>query len=392
MKRNLSGTPAADTQITPHVSNHTGIKTANESGHDQGTDLPEIEARGPVPAWLRFWFTPVDPVGLHALRVLCGLLFAGWLLAFAGHQTEFFGLTGWFDVHAYKETANLPGGAPVPFGWSILYLCGTSNTGVNLMYWGAIAVFLLFAAGVATRITAVLTWVLVVSFTANPILYYDADALLIILGLYLMVGYVLFGQWSRPLSLTERILGPMEGGVLALFAQRGERRAAVQPSYAANLALRLLQVHFALVVVTAGLHKLQMGDWWTGVAFWYPLHPPLDTSFASVSSPAQAPSVLFVLSLLAYATLAWQLCFPLFAWRQGWCRLLLLGGAALGWAGSILIYGLPLFGPIFMIAALGYLTPEEWHGLLDRFRGRATSLTGQFRPASLARKSAKIGT
>src|SRR5262249_21690501 len=74
--------------------------------------------------WVSFWFNPIDPVGLHALRVACGLLFLLWLLPLAGNVAELFGLYGWFDVYAYPEAARLPGGPPVPFGWSILYAVG----------------------------------------------------------------------------------------------------------------------------------------------------------------------------------------------------------------------------------------------------------------------------
>ena len=49
-------------------------------------------------AWERFWFSAVDPVGLHAVRLLAGLLFLVWLLSFAGHERAFFGLDGWFDA------------------------------------------------------------------------------------------------------------------------------------------------------------------------------------------------------------------------------------------------------------------------------------------------------
>jgi hypothetical protein len=119
-------------------------------------------------------------------------------------------------------------------------------------------------------------------------------------------------------------------------------------------------VHFALVVVVSALHKLQSGDWWAGVAFWYPLHPPFQTTPDSLQAEAaHAQSTLFFLSLAQYLVLAWQLGFPFFAWRRGW-RPVLLGGAMIGWIGCLAIYKQPLFGPIYCISALSYLTPAEW--------------------------------
>jgi hypothetical protein len=294
---------------------------------------------------------------LHALRVLAGLVFLAWLLGFAGHQHALFGLGGWFDSQAYREAARLPGGTPAPVGWSILYLCGTSKAMLTAVYWGSLAVLMLFTLGVWTRLTAVLTYVVVASFSANPALAYDGDYLLILVAFYLMVGYVLLGQWGRPLSLAARLLGPAD---TILFRHRQGRPA----SHAATLAVRLLQLHFAIVVLSSGLHKLQFGDWWSGLGLWYPLHPPLETTRASLKAHAgDLPRYFFVLSLAQYVMLAWQLGFPVFAWRPRW-RVVLVGGAVVGWLGSLLVYGLPLFGPVLLLASLSYLTPAEWQSLL----------------------------
>jgi hypothetical protein len=324
---------------------------------------PSVEAT-PSPggagcAWTRFWFQPADPVGLHIVRLFAGVLFLSWLLAFAGHQEEFFGLGGWFDRLAYRDAARLPDGAPVPTGWSILHLCGTNPAAVQTAYWLSVTMLLLFTVGVATRLTAVLTWVIVASFIGNPAISYGPDCLLAIVAFYLMIGYVLLGQWSRPQTLGSRLLGGRDSG---LFRSWGE----LPHSIAANLVLRLLQVHFAVVVVVSGLHKLQFGDWWGGVAFWYPLHPPLETTADTIRSlSGQATSYLFGLSLAQYVLLSWQIGFPLFAWRRGW-RPILLGGAALGWAGSLLLFKEPLFGAVLFLASLSYVTSEEWRAVFGR--------------------------
>jgi hypothetical protein len=394
VKREIKRTPkpgTPDTQITPHApaTNHAAGKTP--SGNHVA---PDLKRTGLARRWQDFWFTPADPAGLHVTRILCGLLFAFWLLTYAGHVADFFGLGGWFDVQAYRETARMPGGPPAPFNWSLLYLVGHDEALLGATYWISIAVVLLFAAGVATRITSVLTWVVVVSFIANPAITYDADYLLVILAFYPMLGYLLYRQWSRPLTTVGRVLGPTEGGVLALpWFRRGDSEAdPAQPSYAANLAMRLLQVHFALIIFFAAVHKLQFGDWWAGVAAWYPMHPPLETSFQSIKTNYhQAQFYLFAMSLAQYLMLAWQLCFPLFAWRRGRWRVVLLGGSLLGWLGCLFVFRQPLFGPILVIASLSYLTPEEWRAAVNGFRFRLGSLVGGLRPAATG-KSAKIGT
>jgi hypothetical protein len=328
---------------------------------------PEAPRAGIVQAWNAFWFTPANPTGLHALRVLGGLLILTWLLSYWGQQEAFFGLNGWFDRQAYLEASRLQD-LPTPIGWSVLYLAGTDATLLNAMYYAALAIVALFTLGVATRITAILTWVVVVSFAANPAIGYDADALLGILAFYLMIGYVLLGQWGRPQSLAGRLLGNRDTFLFSSLLWGRESRPAAA-SHAANLALRLFQVHFALVVVTSGLHKLQFGEYWGGVALWFPLNPPLEVTQETLRrQAANIPTRLFFLSLAQYAVLAWQIAFPLFAWRKRW-RVLLLGGAVVAWLGSAFLYRLPLFGPLYFLFCLSYLTPAEWQWISSFGRG-----------------------
>jgi hypothetical protein len=342
----------------------------NRTSHlsDSHSVPPASTGAGPFRSWAHFWFTPADPVGLNVLRVLAGLLFLGWLLSFMGRQEEFFGLSGWFDLQAMKEGSQLPDGMPAPAGWSLIDACGTNAGLIQTFYWVSVGVVVLFTLGVAPRLTSILTWVVVVSFIGNPVTSDGADYLLGILAFYLMIGNVLLGQWSRRPSILERVLGPADAFLFRRWLPGGRNGSAeVVPSYAANVAVRLLQVHFALILVVSGLHKLQMGDWWSGVAFWYPLHPVFETTAATLREEiALRTTYLFVISLAAYAVLVWQIGFALFAWRQHWWRVVLLGGAALGWLGLVALYRLPFFGPLFCVVCLAYLTPAEWRGITSR--------------------------
>ena len=69
-----------------------------------------------------------------------------------------------------------------------------------------------------------------------------------------------------------------------------------------------------------------------------------------------------MLSLTAYIMLAWQLSFPLFAWRPR--RAVLIGGMALGWIGLAVIYRLPLLGPALFVGCLGFVTADEWYRVI----------------------------
>lgn len=345
-------------------------------------------------AWSRFWFTPIPTTGLAVVRVLSGSLFAFWLLSFLGHQADIFSLNGFFDMRALAEAQRQQAPLP-PIEWSIFYLpvgadgarLGESALLFQVVYWAAIIIFVLFALGVATRITGVLTWLCVVSFLANPMGSYEADYLLAILAFYLMIGHLLLGQLNGNLTPIERILGSRYDFVLArwMFPSRTER----PPSYAANWTMRLVQIHFAIIIVTSGLHKLQMGDWWAGAALWYPLHPPFETTLQTIQrGRSTALPLLYLLSFIQYAMLAWQIAFPVFAWRSNrWCRAILLGGALAGWLGLAFIFKLPLFGPFLFIGCLTFLTADEWAAIKQR-----TLAIFERTPASQATHESKKST
>jgi hypothetical protein len=318
---------------------------------------------GLVASWVNFWFTPADPVGLHAVRFLAGLLFLTWLLPFAGDYQALFGLGGWFDGVAYAETYNMGQLPPNLFGWSILFACGTDPVKLAAAYWVSVASIGLFTLGILPRVTGVLTWVAVVSFTASPAVGYDADPMLLMLAFYLMVGYLGLGLAVPGRALGERLLGPRTVWPLRWRSPADE--AGPSGSVAANLALRLFQVHFALAMVASGLHKLQTQEWWSGFAAWFYLHPPFETTLSHVRAIApNADSYLNVTSLATYVALVWQLAFPTFAWRRR-CRPLLLGGAVLAFLADVFVINLPLFGPVMVIGSLSYLTPAEWRWLVN---------------------------
>jgi hypothetical protein len=313
---------------------------------------------GPLRAWTRFWFTPADPLALHVVRLLTGLVLLAWLLPFAGQVDSLFGLQGLFDQQARSEAADAirSGAASLrPSTWSLLYV-SNSPAWATTVFWSSVGVVLLFTLGVCTRITAILAWVVVATFTDNPALDADGDALLRILTFYLMIGYVLSGQRAAGSSLFYRLLGRALEWPFALLNNREPSR----PSLGANFALRLLQVHFAIVFVATGIHKLQFGLWWEGMALWYPLHPPMKTTVEDVNSIGQyAATYFFFLTLASYAVLAWEIGFPLFAWRHN-LRLVLLGGGLLGCLGAMFIYRQPTFGPAVMAGCLGFVSSEEW--------------------------------
>jgi hypothetical protein len=336
-------------------------------------------------------------VGLHVIRTLTGLLLLSWLLlTYAGNIESLLSPQGWVDVQALDDAARLAQsikvpGQEAPFApkWSILYWCGGNLLALNAVFWASVGMLLLFTLGVYPRLTAVLTWVVVASFTANPAFEYEGDALLLILAFYLMVGYLLSGQRRTGLGWPGRLFGSSRAWPLRAL-ERDESGAPIG-SIGANLALRLIQVHFALVIVTSGLHKLQFGDWWAGVALWFPLHPPFKTTLADVLVNKPYVNTYFsLLNIATYFTLAWQIGFPLFAWRPRW-RIVLLGGGAIGWLAGAFLWQLPLIGPAFLIACLSFVSPAGWHRVLGWLPRQSSQQSAVSSQQSEIKRQASVG-
>ena len=324
---------------------------------------------------------------LHLLRVFTGLLFLCWLLPLAGHIDEFFSRDGWLDRKAYEEIATLPLDQRPMFGWSLYSMVDGDSSAVHFLYWFTVAVLIAFTLGVATRITSILTWVLmlscvtVISGLSAPAGHNEID-LMVMFAFYLMVGYVLLGQFNGALTMVERILGPKSNFILSpLLGKRAGGGPPTPPSYAANLAVRLIQIHFALFVFTNFLFKMQIGDWWSGVALWYPMHGPFETTPDQIRSEAtSAMSRLFFYSLATYLVLGWQLTFPLFAWRKRF-RPLLLAGGVIAWIGLSWVYSMPAIGPLWLIGCASYITAEEWHRVGRRIGETCGHFLGNFAAA-----------
>lgn len=345
------------------------VATARNTATDHARNRPVNPDAPADRGWAWFWFAPTDPFGLHAVRVATGLVLLVWLLTLAPDAEGLFSLNGWFDRQAYVEGSRRGVEIPKPFSWSLLYLFGGNPTAFRAFYWGSVGVLVLFTLGLFPRVTAVLTWLATLSLTASPAFDDEVEVLFRLLTLYLAVGYVLAGPWPGG-SWAERILGSWR---TFLFARR-EGEAA--PSAGVTIALRLIQVHLAILLVTSALHKLQSSAWWSGVAHWYLLYPPLEVTPAQVQAlTASGRSTMAMLNLAAYATLAWQLAFPMFAWRAGWWRAVLIGGAVAGWIGLATVYRMPLFGPAMLAATLAFLGPTEWRQVREWLGGLVTRLS-----------------
>jgi hypothetical protein len=181
------------------------------------------------------------------------------------------------------------------------------------------------------------------------------------------------------LLLLYLMIGP-SGAALSVDRWLARRRAArgrcesagLEPSVSANLALRLMQVNFCIIYLTAGLAKLLGGTWWSGTAVWWTL---ANYAFA----PLRVPLYYDALRWLAEHRLAWELVmtggvlytlgleisFPYLVWKRE-LRWLMVFGSVLLHLTIGLFMGLVTFGLLMMALVLSFVPPEAVRRLVTR--------------------------
>src|SRR5262249_46561830 len=144
---------------------------------------------------------------------------------------------------------------------------------------------------------------------------FGMDTMLAILLLYLAVG-----PSTQALSLDRRfgLVPPAE------------------PSEWAGLALRLIQVHFALIYLASGTSKLQGAAWWNGTALWQTLSdgeftPHIDAywEFLRLLTHYRLVWELFNSVGGSVFTLALEIGLPFLIWFPRWRWVCIVGAALL---------------------------------------------------------------
>ncbi|ADV68353.1 HTTM domain-containing protein [Deinococcus maricopensis] len=115
------------------------------------------------------------------------------------------------------------------------------------------------------------------------------------------------------------------------------------PSLGAAVVWRAAQAQLAWTYFSAGWHKAQGEQWWTGEAIWRALQTPqlqmLDTTWL-----AQVP---WLATLVAWGTLALELGYVLFIWPRA-TRPVWLAGTLAMHVGIAALLGLPVFAFVMM--------------------------------------------
>jgi hypothetical protein len=295
--------------------------------------------------WNRFWFTPMDATIGSGLRILTGLMALWFLLSFTPDLTVWFGPRGLLPLELIGQLTGADQGQ-----WngraSVLYFVDEPGL-LFATHVAAVAIVAAFTAGFASRITNVLSLLVVLSYVHRaPMITGQFEPILTLMLFYLCL--IPTGQaWSVDSWLARR---------KQIATGESPRKTDSQPSMAAGIAMALMKVHVSALYVMMALTKLGGSDtWWAGEAMWWlAAHSEsrlIDLTFLH--------SWEYLINFWTHAVVGFELIFGLLIWNR-LARPLLLGIAVIHWILIALVTGLLSFGAIMLIANLAFVPAESW--------------------------------
>jgi hypothetical protein len=358
------------------------MTTSSSPVSPQTASAPPGGLAGIVRAWDRFWFRPADPLPLGVIRIFTGLVILYIHLIYSLDLLALVGKDAWVDEKVMERLRKeFPVWAPA-YDWTVptepyahgqpiwsVYFHITDPGWIVTMHVTFLLVMVLFTIGFCTRLTAVLTWVGILSYIQRtPTTLFGMDTIMNILVLYLMIG-----PSGATLSV-DRLIARW-------WARRqGRELSPPQPMVSANFALRLMQIHYCIIYLASGLSKLQGPAWWNGMAVWgtmanYSFAPmtwePYQEFLKYLSS--HRPLWEIITTGGTYFTLVLEISFPFLVWRPK-LRWLMIIGAVMLHTGIGLIMGLATFSLCMMCLLLAFVPPQTLHAFVNALQHRGRLL------------------
>ena len=304
--------------------------------------------------WNAFWYTPADPSLLGLIRILAGTMLIYTHAIWGLVLNDFFGPKAWINrdlVELYQNEYAYSFWWWIPPGW------------IWPAYALAMLVLICFTIGLWTRLSAILSLVVVISFANRvPEALFGLDKINMILALYLAVG-----PSGRALSV-DRLLA----------IHRGKDPTPRAASVGANFAIRLIQIHMCIIYFFAGISKFQGQVWWTGQAMWLAAFGNSEIQSIDMTWLAWHP---WAVELLSHFTAIWELSFCALIWPRILRPLVLTGAVVLHVAIGATM-GLWTFALVMLIGCASFLPPEGVGSALAMLKRRRE------RKGALAKESA----
>lgn len=325
-----------------------------------------------VERWNGFWFSPAESSLLGLIRALTGAMLvythAVWGLALG----DFFGPDGWLQADAVRALQSQTARYAYSYWWWI------PHEWMWPAHLAALVVLVLFMIGFWTRLTSILSFVIVVSYVHRvPSALFGLDQINAMLTLYSAIGYLTIPAVDRALSL-DRLLARRK----LLRRPSVQPAGEPQPRVGANLGVRLIQVHMCVIYFFAGIAKLQGTAWWDGQAMWLAF-ASLEYQSADMTWLADHPLIVNVMS---HFTVLWEIFFCVLIWKPLWRPFMLAGAVALH-IGIGACLGMWTFGLIMLVGCASFL-PNSLVKTLAGALARSPAPSDELPPSTLPQHSA----
>lgn len=296
--------------------------------------------------WDRFWFRPADAATLALIRILTGSVVFYAHLAWSAELLTFFGSEAVLP-EGYRHLAF----DRSDWAWSHFDLF-QSPTSIWIVHVIGLVVIAMFTVGAWTRVTAVLTTLLVISYANRATgAQFGLDQIMSFLCLYLAIGNS-GGAFSVDRWFANR---KSESGLAKEQGRVGLNAVST------NIAIRLIQIHMCIVYLFAGLGKLQGETWWNGQAIWYSL---ASYEYQTVDMTWLA-NHMWLVSLMTLVTVAWEVSYIGLVWPKLSRPIVLLLALPLH-LGIGICMGMMSFGLIMLIGNLAFVSPLLVRRIINR--------------------------
>jgi hypothetical protein len=257
----------------------------------------------------------------------------------------------------------------------------TNPTGIDVLHGVHLAIIVLFTIGFCTRVTSVLTWLAALAYIQrNPIALFGQDTMMNLCLFYLMLAPC-GATWS-----VDWLINRYRAGRAALKAgQRPPTDLQPRPLVSANLVIRLLQIQYCLMYMSAGMSKLKGPSWWTGTAVWYTMTNP---EFSPLHIPLFRNALVWLcqdgnrwlwegyMNVMNVFTLSLEIGLPFLVWTR--LRPIVIFGAILLHTGIALNMGLVVFSLFMFTLMLPWMPPDAIRRVFARPPGRLPKLEVRF--------------
>lgn len=307
----------------------------------------------------KFWFEPKDPLPMGIFRLLIGLISLQFLIVhLLPDLFEWFGPNAFLSNESFRQI--LKEGPRI----DVLRLLPNTDLSVVTVFGTTVLAASCLTVGLFTRLSAVVTWLGVLSLCSHNPLVYQAPQECLLVALF----FLIFSSAGKSLSLDS----------IKHVTSSSWRDTFASPRPEPAWAQRMVQIWLTLLYFKCALTKVLGSAWLDGSAVYY-------SSRLDGCAGFEVPYVfdhLWTIRLLTWGTLIVEASLATLVWYRPFRYWVLAAGALLhlsiGWT-----MNMSMFQMIFLASYVTFIAPEDIRRVA-KFLERESKKSGAWRLAAPA--------